>query len=135
MAVLVDTNVLLDLITHDPLWEPWSATEFQGAAATAPVVVNAVICAELSPAFLHDWVTLDTWLAPGIFVREEIPLECSVLSAKAFETYRNRGGVKHGVLSDFFIGAHAQHCGHILLTRDPQRYRTYFPSVRLICPP
>ncbi len=62
-------------------------------------------------------------------------LECSVLSAKAFETYRNRGGARQGVLEDFFIGAHAQHCGHTLLSRDPKRYRTYFPTINLICPP
>ena len=135
MAVLADTNVLLDLITHDPVWESWSATAFQNAASTAPLVVNSVICAELSPAFSHDWPALDAWLAPGIFVREALPMECSVLAAKAFESYRKRGGTRHGVLADFFIGAHAQHSGYIVLTRDPQRYRTYFPAVPLICPP
>jgi predicted nucleic acid-binding protein len=134
MAVLADTNVLLDLITHDPVWEAWSVTAFQTAAAVAPVVVNAVICAELSPAFAHDWPSLDTWLASGIFVREPLPMECSSLAARAFEAYRKRGGVRTGVLADFFIGAHAQYCGHTLLTRDPQRYQTYFPKVDLICP-
>lgn len=134
MAVLVDTNVLLDIVTHDPIWESWSLSAFQAEAAIAPLVINPVICAELSPAFCHDWTALDRWLPPGVFTREHLPFECSVVAAQAFETYKKRGGMKQSLLADFFIGAHAARAGHTLLTRDPQRYRTYFPSVPLICP-
>ena len=134
MAVLVDTNVLLDIVTHDPVWEKWSLSAFQAEAAVAPLVINQVICAELSPAFQHDWPSMDRWLPAGVFVREPLPFECSVLAAHAFENYKKRGGVKQALLADFFIGAHAACAGHTLLTRDPQRYRTYFPSVPLIGP-
>jgi predicted nucleic acid-binding protein len=37
-------------------------------------------------------------------------------------------------LPDFYIGAHAAIAGLTLLTRDPRRYASYFPRVRLISP-
>lgn len=45
-----------------------------------------------------------------------------------------RGGSRTSGLPDFFIGAHAQTLGIAILTRDPGRYKTYFPGVALICP-
>lgn len=134
MAVLVDTNVLLDILTHDPVWEAWSLAAFQAEAAAAPLVINPVVCAEMSPAFRHDWSSLSAWLAPGVFSWEPLPYGGSVLAAPAFEAYKQRGGTKQSLLADFFIGAHAEHSRHTLLTRDPNRYRTYFPSVPLISP-
>jgi predicted nucleic acid-binding protein len=44
------------------------------------------------------------------------------------------GGPRTTLLADFFIGAHAEAAGLPILTRDPRRYRTYFPSVALITP-
>ncbi len=64
----------------------------------------------------------------------ELPREALYLAAKAFKTYRQRGGTKTSPLPDFFIGAHAQAAGFTLLTRDAARYQTYFPTVPLICP-
>jgi predicted nucleic acid-binding protein len=134
MAVLVDTNVLLDILTHDPVWETWSLAAFQAEIAKAPVIVNAIICAELSPAFAHDWSAMSAWLAPAIFIQEDWPFAASTRAALAFEHYKRRGGTKQTLLADFFIGAHAEQEGHTLLTRDAQRYRTYFPGVALLCP-
>jgi predicted nucleic acid-binding protein len=56
------------------------------------------------------------------------------LAGKIFQKYRAAGGSRSGVLPDFFIGAHAAVVGMPLLTRDVQRYRTYFPSVILLAP-
>ena len=53
---------------------------------------------------------------------------------QAYRRYRQRGGVKTAPLPDFFIGAHAQEAGLMLLTRDTARYETYFPRARLITP-
>jgi predicted nucleic acid-binding protein len=52
-----------------------------------------------------------------------------------FQKYRAAGGRRTGVLPDFFIGAHAAVEGWPLLTRDPRRYRAYFPKLELIAPP
>jgi predicted nucleic acid-binding protein len=37
-------------------------------------------------------------------------------------------------MPDFYIGAHAAIQDMTLLTRDPRRYRTYFPTLRIIAP-
>jgi predicted nucleic acid-binding protein len=55
-------------------------------------------------------------------------------AGKAFLRYRRRGGSRSSTLPDFDIGAHAAVAGWALLTRDPPRYRTYFPTVGLIAP-
>jgi predicted nucleic acid-binding protein len=56
------------------------------------------------------------------------------LAGKVYRTYRKRGGTRRSPLPDFFIGAHAAVAGYHLLTRDAQRYRTYFPNLQLITP-
>jgi predicted nucleic acid-binding protein len=71
--------------------------------------------------------SVDVILAP-------IPREALFLAGKAFKSYRESGGTRTGVLPDFFIGAHALVENIPLLTRDPKRYRTYFPTVELIVP-
>jgi predicted nucleic acid-binding protein len=63
-----------------------------------------------------------------------IPRSALFLAGKAYLRYRAAGGARTGVLSDFFIGAHAAAEQLPLLTRDIRRYRTYFPTVELIAP-
>jgi predicted nucleic acid-binding protein len=135
MAALVDANVLLDILTADPVWLSWSSAQISQAKASGPLIINAVICAEIAPAFGFDWLAIDQWLKPSLSMREELPFEASVLAAQAHLAYRKKGGSKTSTLPDFFIGAHAMVAGHSLLTRDAARYRTYFPSISLICPP
>lgn len=95
--------------------------------------VNQIVYAEVSVGFASiedcDRVLRSRWV-------ELIPLPwpASFLAGKAFIEYRRRDGAKRSPLPDFFIGAHAAVEGLRLLTRDPNRYRTYFPSVKLISP-
>jgi predicted nucleic acid-binding protein len=65
---------------------------------------------------------------------EDNPSPALFLDGTAFREYQARGGTRTGVLPDFFIGAHAVVEGIGLLTRDARRYRTYFPTIRLIAP-
>lgn len=134
-SILVDSNVLLDILTADPFWLDWSSSALRMAHASGSVIVNPIVCAEIAPVFDFDWRKLDRWLSPPFFVRENLPFEASVIAASSHSIYRKRGGTRHSSLSDFYIGAHAQACGHELLTRDVSRYRTYFPSLSLIAPP
>jgi predicted nucleic acid-binding protein len=134
-TVLADTNVLLDILTADPVWLSWSSPALQQARAASVVLVNPMICAEIAPAFDFDWARLDQWLQSGLLQREPLPFEASVIAAAAHASYRNKGGSRDTPLPDFYIGAHAESGGHSLLTRDAMRYRTYFPKVRLITPP
>jgi len=133
MDVLVDTDVLLDIVTEDPKWLDWSARILERFAEDYLLVINPVIYAEVSIGFdrIED---LDEALPASAFLRRTIPWEAAFLAGKCFETYRRRGGRKHSPLPDFFIGAHAAVEGIPLITRDASRYRTYFPKLRLIAP-
>jgi len=131
---LVDTNVLLDLVTADPVWANWSIAALDAADTAGPVWINDVVYAELSVRFA-EIETLDTMLDEARVDLAPIPRPALFLAGKAFLRYRAAGGGRTGVLPDFFIGAHAAVANWNLLTRDAARYRTYFPTVRLIAPP
>lgn len=128
---LVDTSVLMDLVTEDEKWFDWSARQIETLAEEHLPAINQVICAELSPAFNHRR-ELDRCLAT--FTRLDLSYEVGWVAGKAHEKYAQRGGHRLVPLPDFFIGAHAEVAGLRLLTRDVRRIRTYFPRVALICP-
>jgi len=130
---LVDTNVLLDLVTDDPEWAAWSIGQLDAAAVRGPLAINAVIYAELSIRFASI-ETLDAVIEDARLSIAEIPRAALFLARKAFQRYRAQGGRRTGVLPDFFIGAHAAVAGLTLLTRDPRRYRSYFADLALIAP-
>lgn len=131
--LLVDTNVLLDVVTSDPRWVDWSQRQLEKLALQTRLIVNPVVYAELSIGFRQLEEVERVLDSTGVEV-EEIPRLALFLAGKAFQTYRARGGRKTGVLPDFFIGAHAVAEGIRLLTRDTRRYRSYFPTVELITP-
>jgi hypothetical protein len=132
-AVLVDSNVLLDVMTEDARWFAWSAAMLAGAAEVSRLVINPVVYAEVSIRFSRI-ENLEEALPRSVFEREPIPYEAAFLAGKIFLTYRRRGGAKRSPLPDFFIGAHAAVAGYRLLTRDPARYRTNYPTLPLIAP-
>jgi hypothetical protein len=132
-GVLVDSNVLLDVITEDERWYGWSAAALRTTADESPLVINPIVYAEVSVGYsrIED---LDDALPRGMFQREPIPYEAAFLAGKAFLTYRRRGGERRSPLPDFFIGAHAAVASYSLMTRDAARYRDYFPKLTLIAP-
>jgi predicted nucleic acid-binding protein len=132
-ATLVDSSVLLDVLTEDPTWSQWSEEALARAGDAGALVINPIVYAEVSAGFdrIED---LDEAVPEADFVREPLPYEASFLAAKAFLAYRKRGGDRRSPLPDFYIGAHAAVRQHRLLTRDAARYRTYFPSVEVIAP-
>ncbi len=133
MPAIFDTNVLLDLLTQDSRWLSWSERQVQTALADGPIVINPIIYAELAAAFVTQ-DDLDDWLRPTLFKRLPLPYEAGFRASRAFTEYRKAGGTKTSPLPDFYIGAHAEHAGFTLVTRDVSRYRTYFPKVKLITP-
>ena len=130
---LFDTNVLLDIATADPVWLPWSESQFRAATTQGPILINPIIYAELAAAFASA-ADLDRWLDPAVFQRLPLPYSAGWLAAQAFVRYRRSGGTKTSPLPDFYIGAHAEAEHRTLITRDATRYRTYFPNVVLIAP-
>jgi predicted nucleic acid-binding protein len=132
-VTLVDTNVLLDLVTNDPAWADWSVRQLDAAVLRGPLAINDVIYAELSVRFAAI-ESLEAVLDEARVAVEPMPRPALFLAGKAFQRYRTAGGRRTGVLPDFFIGAHAAIARLTLLTRDAQRYRSYFPGIDLITP-
>lgn len=132
-GVLVDTNVLLDVITRDDEWVDWSASALEQAAGDAPLMINPIIYAEASIGY-NRIEEFEAAAPPGWLERRQLPWEAAFLAGKCFALYKKRGGRKAAPLPDFYIGAHAAIEGLTLLTRDARRYRTYFPKLRLIAP-
>ncbi len=131
--VLVDSNVVLDVVTRDPTWGEWSATALERAADSTVLVINPLIYAEVSVGF--DRVEeVERVLPTDLFRRDRLPYDAAFLAGKCFLAYRRRGGARHAPLPDFYIGAHAAVAGLRLLTRDASRYRSYFPRLELIAP-
>lgn len=131
MRTLVDTNVLLDVITRDPTWGPWSENALRDAAQHSTLTINPIIFAEVSMKF--DRIE-DADTALGDFVRDPLPYEAGFLAGKAFLAYKRRGGAKRSPMPDLYVGAHAVVGRMQLLTRDAARYRTYFPALRIVAP-
>jgi predicted nucleic acid-binding protein len=132
-VTLVDTNVLLDVFTKDPRWLDWSLTRLEEASFEGPLLINDVIYAETSARYPAIEEFESALASAGIAVATT-PRMALFLAGKAFLQYRAAGGIRTGVLADFFIGAHAAVERLPLLTRDARRYRTYFPTVNLIAP-
>ena len=133
MATLVDSDVILDIVTDDDKWGDWSASRLADAAREGRLVINPLIYAEVSCGFerIED---LEAAVPPAYFVREPLPWAAAFLAAKAYLKYRRRGGSRPAPLPDFYIGAHAALAGYTLLTRDVRRYRTYFPKLQITSP-
>lgn len=131
---LVDSNVLLELVTDDPDWSVWSLARLEEAALAGPILINDIVYAEVSVRYgrIED---LDAMLGQALIEIAAMPRAALFLAGKAFQRYKSAGGTRTGVLPDFFIGAHAAVEGWALLTRDAGRYRGYFPKVTLIAPP
>jgi len=132
-GVLVDSNVILDVLTEDPKWFRWSSEVLARCADDSGLVINPIVYAEVSIGFdrIED---VESALPQDVFVRSPLPWDAGFLAGKCFLAYRRRGGEKRSPLPDFYVGAHAAVSGLSLLTRDPSRYRTYFPKVKLIAP-
>lgn len=133
-VTLVDSNVLLDVLTDDPDWSRWSAAALAAARDSGTLVINPIIYAEVSVRFARI-EELDEALPAGDLLREALPYPAGFLAGKAFLRYRRQGGTKRSPIADFYIGAHAAVCGYQLLTRDPARYRHYFPTLTVHSPP
>lgn len=132
MPVLVDTHIIIDLLTEDPQWADWSSTQlkrFQPEGIWINPIIFSEICIgaeslEEALAIVKDF---------QLEVHEPGP-DALFIAAKAFLRYRRQGGSRSSPLPDFYVGGQAEALGVRLITRDSQRYQTYFSQVDLICP-
>ena len=133
VAILVDSNVILDIVTGDPRWGEWSSSMLARYAEGNRLVINPIIYAEVSVRF--DRIEeLEEALPSDVFRRDPLPWEAGFLAGKCFLRYRKQGGARASPLPDFYVGAHAAVRGAALLTRDASRYRRYFPTLTILAP-
>jgi predicted nucleic acid-binding protein len=133
VTTLVDSNVILDVVTEDADWVDWSASMLADAAQRGRLVINPLVYAEVSCGF--DRIeTLEAAVPAEYFVREALPWAAAFLAGKIFLKYRRSGGVRTAPLPDFYIGAHAAVAGYTLLTRDAGRFSAYFPKLHILAP-
>lgn len=131
--ILVDTCVITDLADPQGEWFEWSASTLERLDQSHKLAINPVIYSECSVGYqsIEDVEALFAGL-----MMEMLPLsrEALFLAGKAFLQYRRNNGQKANVLPDFFIGAHAAVEQYTLVTRDLNRFSTYFPSLDLVTP-
>jgi predicted nucleic acid-binding protein len=132
-GILVDSNVILDVFLNDLKWADWSESKLDECSSQASLYINSIIYSEVSIGFklIED---LESAISKAGFQLLEFPKEALFLAGKAFVKYKGRKGMKRSPLPDFYIGAQAAVLELGLLTRDVSRYRTYFPTVKLIAP-
>ena len=132
-GLLVDSNVILDVFLDDTNWADWSESTLASYDADTTLYINSMVYTEVSIGF-EKIEELESALHKGGFQMLEFPKEALFLAGKVYLKYRAAKGIKRSPLPDFYIGAHAAVFDLDLITRDVTRYRTYFPTVRLICP-
>ena len=132
-GVLVDSNIILDIFQDDPLWADWSETTLEKYSQQTTLYINSIIYSEVSIGFLliED---LESAMVKAGFQMLDIPKEALFLAGKVDLKYKKKQGTKTNPLPDFYIGAQAAVLQLDLITRDISRYRSYFPSVKLIHP-
>ena len=133
MTCFIDSNILIDIIDRDPAWASWSESQVDRLAADGPLIINPIVYAEVSIYFDSEDEVERALNFTGLR-REPLPWQAAFLAGRAFLSYRRRGGHRRSPLPDFYIGSHAAALGYTLLTRDPTRYRDYFPQLQIVAP-
>lgn len=122
--VLVDSNVIIDVATIDPIWSIWSEPDLRRLADETALVINPLIYAEVGVRYGTPRSWRRSCRAICFDATRCLTMRRSSL-AKRFEC-------TEGVAA--CAPPHAAVRGYRLLTRDPRRYRGYFPTVELIAP-
>jgi len=132
-VVLVDSGVLIDVLSEDEPFNEVSSAVLASIADRHELAINPIIFAELA-ARAPSLEAVERALPPTSYLREELPYRAAFLAGRAFAAYRRAGGTRRSPMPDFYIGAHAAVLKCAIVTRDTARYRRYFSTVPLIVP-
>ena len=132
MRTALDSSVILDVLTNDKKWADASQKSLIEAISLGSLVIGECVLAEITPALDSGDIStfLGEWGIPFLPTSQA----AAVLAGEMYRTYLKRKGNVKRVLSDFLIGAHAQHHSDRLLARDRGYYRDYFSRLLLIEP-
>ncbi len=130
--ILVDSNVIIDVLTEDATWRAWSEAALMDAANRDEIAINPIIYVEIASGFT-TMAALDAHLGEAEFRRLPLPYEAGFVAGRAFVEYRRRGGVRRSPLPDFTIGAHAAVAGPHAADARRQAVRGLFSQGRAHC--
>ena len=133
MTTAVDSSVLLDVLTGDPVRGPTSLRALDAARGLGRVVICPIVWAEVGAFFPHADEMRRALAGTGIRF-DPFDEPSADLAARQWRDYRRRGGRRTRMIADFFVGAHAQARAQALLTRDRGFYRRCFEPLRVIEP-
>ena len=128
MITAVDTSVLLDIFRADEQHGPESQDRLIAAYDAGAVVICDIVYAELVPAF-GDRALLDDTLRRINTSASPITTDIAFEAGLRWQRYRQAGGPRERIITDFLIGAHALSAADNFLTRDRGFYTSYFPEL------
>ncbi len=135
--ILIDSNVVIDMLSSGGQWKKWSIDAVAEAGADDALAITPIVIAEVAPRAGSLQKFIDGIDGFGVSVAE-LSSEAAFAAGAAFMIYRSRrraGTETAGsIIADFLIGGQALVLDAAIITRDPRFYRTYFPTVTLITP-
>jgi predicted nucleic acid-binding protein len=133
MTTAIDTNILFDVFLPDPVFETSSRLAIEKHSQAGGLLIAEPVYAELA-AWFPTQENLDAILEElGIFV-EAISRDGAFAAGQAWKKYRQGGGGRNRIMTDFLIGGHAFASSHQLLSRDRGFYKSYFAGVKILDP-
>jgi predicted nucleic acid-binding protein len=133
MTTAIDTNILLDILIPGQEFGGRSAEALENSANLGSLVVCDMVYAELCVHFSSQ-AECDRFLDSVEIQVSLLSRSAHFLASRTWRKYRQSGGQRSRILTDFLIGAHAQMHATRLLSRDRGFYRRLFPSLSLIDP-
>lgn len=130
MISAVDTSVLLDIFSADVNYGPQSKQRLRNARNKGDVIICGIVYAELVPAF-DNQAKLDKALQALKVKHSSLNKRIAYEAGLCWRQYRQAGGPRKRIISDFLIGAHAMIKADAFLTRDRGFYRSYFPNLSI----
>ena len=133
MTTAIDSNVLFDVFLPDPVFERRSREAIEMCAHSGGLVIVEPVYAELA-AWFSSQSALDEVLDELEIIVEPVSRVGAFAAGRAWKKYRQGGGSRNHIMTDFLIGGHAQAEAHQLLSRDRGFYKSYFAGLEIIDP-
>lgn len=130
--IFVDSNVAIDALDPESPFHGWAQDGLADALGTG-AFFNHIVVAELA-ARAVSVEELQRMLDILQIPVEPLTDDVAFRAGQAFKAWIRNGGRRGTLLPDFVIGAHAAARNARVLTRDPRRFRSYFPELDLILP-